>query len=142
MKKLKGVTSRNAIVANIQRAAQVRAERAKLRDEAYELRQNQEKVNAEFITEQLDKFLQDIRSSNNMNYIVFNESSTFTRFVNRNGLRINDAHSEAMSAYNKAKRKLAETFVEGLLSNENGEREKVINWSGIKNINDMEKYFN
>lgn len=142
MKKLKGVTSRNAIVANIQRAAQVRAERAKLRDEAYELRQNQEKVNAEFITEQLDKFLQDIRSSNNMNYIVFNESSTFTRFVNRNGLRINDAHSEAMSAYNKAKENMNRIFVEGLLSNENGEREKVINWSGIKNINDMEKYFN
>ena len=135
-------TSRNAIVANIQRASQVRAERAKLRDEANELRKNQQKVNSAFISEQLDKFLQKMRSGNTMDYIVYNNSSTFTRFVNRGGLRINDAHSEAMREYNNAKEKMNRIFVEGLLSNENGEREKVINWSGIKNIKDMEKYFN
>ena len=134
-------TSNNAIVANIQRAAQVRAERAKLRDEAKELRQNQQKVNAEFITEQLDKFLQGMDSST-WYYICSNESSTFTRFVNRNGLCINDEHSKAMRTFITAKENMNRIFVEGLLSNENGEREKVINYSGIKNIKDMEKYFN
>lgn len=131
----------NAILKNIQRRQEVAQMRQELKNEARDLKMEQASINRQFIEEQLNTFLQMTKTEYGVFEYVTNKDSSFTRFVSRGRVRINSDHSNAIHEFNNAKENLARVFVKGLQENKNGEREKIINFAGVKNIEEMEKYF-
>ena len=130
----------NKIVKNIQERQEIAQKRRELKNRALELRSESRATNRAFIKEQMDNFLTRM-NINNHSYVVDDDIHGFTKFVNRSNIYLNSEHSSAVFEFNEAKSKLAKVFVKSLLQNKNGEREQIINHASIKNIKDMEFYF-
>lgn len=129
-------TSFEQIIASNNRQHEIANKQAELRNESKKLKQEKRGITQEFISGVMKNFIEQV--SRNPNPYIYGDSSNFTKFVNRGGLELNSDHAKAMSEFTEAKENLNRVFVKSLLENKNGEQARIIEFSNLKNLKDMQ----